>query len=93
MALGITCDSPPTGFIGVTYSHAFPATEGTQPYTFAIIAGALPTGLSLAPGTGIVSGTPTVKGLYEFTVQVVDAVDAEAQVDCSPCGKNAQSRS
>jgi len=36
--------------------------------TFAISAGSLPPGLSLDPGTGAISGTPTTLGTYVFTV-------------------------
>lgn len=44
------------------------------PYTFAIVAGSLPPGLTFTQGTNqaIISGTPTVAGNYTFTVQVTD---------------------
>ncbi len=61
--LAIACDSPPDAVNGVPYSHAFPASGGTEPYTFAIILGALPPGLTLNAETGVVSGTPDVPGL------------------------------
>ncbi len=35
------------------------ATGGTPPFTWAVTVGALPTGLSLASTTGVISGTPT----------------------------------
>ncbi len=73
MALAITCASPPTAVVGVPYSHGFPATGGTPPYTFAITAGSLPTGLTLDPATGIVSGTPTDAGVSGFTIRVTDS--------------------
>jgi hypothetical protein len=79
----IECDNPPDGRVGQAYSHAFPATGGIEPYAFAIIAGALPDGLTLAPNTGIVSGIPTVAGTFDFTVQVTDADDNTADVECS----------
>ncbi len=82
-ALEITCDSPPDGVIGVPYSHFFPATGGTPPYTFAISSGALPDGLTIIAGTGEVSGDPTLAGIFAFTVQVTDSVAAVATVDCS----------
>lgn len=83
MPLEISCNNPPTGFVGVPYTHTFPATGGTEPYTFSITFGSLPDGLTLGAGTGIVSGTPTTKGESDFTVQVVDAIDADAQAECS----------
>ena len=71
--LGIACGNPPGGTSGTPYSHAFPASSGTPPYTFAITAGSLPPGLTLDPATGIVSGTPTVPGTFPFTIQVTDS--------------------
>ncbi len=81
--LSISCDNPPAGFVGVAYSHTIPASGGTEPYTFAITGGALPPGLSLNAGTGIISGTPTTKGVYTFTVSVADEEDATVSVECS----------
>jgi hypothetical protein len=83
VALTITCGDPPEGNVGIAYSHTFPATSGTAPYTFAISAGSLPTGLTLDEDTGIVSGTPTTKQTAEFTIEVTDAVDASTSADCS----------
>ncbi len=81
--LTIVCDSPPGGFVGVAYSHVFPASGGTAPYTFAIISGSLPTGLTLNASTGTASGTPTAAGTFPFTIQVTDAAADTATADCS----------
>jgi len=53
------------------------ASNGQSPYTWSIVGGALPSGLTLSPG-GIISGTPTSTGLSFFTVQVTDATSANA---------------
>jgi len=63
----------PTPAIGVAYSQTVSGTGGTAPYTFAVTAGSLPTGLSLNSSTGVVSGTPTAGGAYAFTVKATDA--------------------
>ncbi|MFN7973128.1 MAG: Ig domain-containing protein [Acidobacteriota bacterium] len=54
------------------YSALISASGGTAPYTFAVTAGALPPGLALAAG-GLLSGTPTTQGTYNFTVTGSDA--------------------
>lgn len=48
----------PNGTAGAAYSQTMTGSGGTAPYSFAITAGALPTGLSLS-SAGILSGTPT----------------------------------
>lgn len=81
--LSIDCDNPPSGQVGVPYTHTFPATGGTPPYTFEISAGSFPDGLSLDTTTGVASGTPTLAGIFLFTVQVTDSDFTTASVDCS----------
>lgn len=49
------------------------ATSGCAAPSFSISAGSLPPGLSLASGTGIISGVGTNAGAYPFTVSVADA--------------------
>jgi hypothetical protein len=48
------------------------ATGGTPAYTWSITSGPLPAGLTLAATTGIISGTPTASGTYNFTATVSD---------------------
>jgi hypothetical protein len=71
-SLGLGCASPPDGVVGVEYLHRFPVSGGIPPYTFAIISGSLPPGLTLDSLRGEVSGTPTLAGDFEFTIQVSD---------------------
>ena len=49
-------------------------TGGTQPYSFALKRGqTLPTGLTLDPSTGVISGTPRGPSSTEIQVQVRDS--------------------
>jgi uncharacterized protein YhjY with autotransporter beta-barrel domain len=61
----------PNPTVGVAYSQTVTAAGGTAPYTFAVTAGALPAGMSLAGG-GALSGTPTAAGTFNFTVTATD---------------------
>ena len=65
--------APPSGQAAVAYSDTLSVTGGTGPYTWAVSSGSLPSGLTLTPSTGVLSGTPTAAGLYTFTVKVTDA--------------------
>ncbi len=75
-AVAIATASPiPDGVNGNLYTTTFTATGGTTPYTWTVTGGTLPAGLtpaSLAPTTGVLSGTPTATGTYHFTVTVTD---------------------
>lgn len=72
--LGLT---PPAGTLSATYGTAFSqqytASGGTAPYAYTISAGALPAGITLDSGTGLLSGTPTVTGLFTFSVRTTDS--------------------
>lgn len=63
----------PPGVVGTPYSQSVAATGGTAPYTFAVVSGALPTGLSLNTATGLISGVPLQPGLFSFTIRATDA--------------------
>ena len=58
--------------VNVSYSKALTATGRTAPYTWAVSAGALPSGLSLATG-GQLTGVPTATGSSTFTVEATDS--------------------
>lgn len=70
----ITTPSPalPEGGSGSPYTQTFTATGGIPPYTWSST-GTLPPGLTLGKG-GLLTGTPTVGGTYNLTVQATDAL-------------------
>ena len=76
--LTITTTSLPDGVVGQSYTATLEATGGTPSYTWDIVAGALPAGLSLTLPTGEISGTPTTAETQTFTVQVTDSADPAA---------------
>jgi len=67
----ITTESLPSGTAGSAYSATLAAT-GTQPLAWTASAGTLPPGLSLAAGSGEISGTPTAAGTFRFTAMISD---------------------
>ena len=70
--LSITTASLPNARRNKNYNRTLTATGGTTPYRWAIVAGSLPSGLSLNSSTGVISGRATTLGPYSFTVQVSD---------------------
>lgn len=56
----------------VAYSQTFTAGGGVAPYSYTVSSGALPAGLSLSTA-GVLTGTPTATGSFNFTVQALDS--------------------
>ncbi|HMV47746.1 MAG TPA: putative Ig domain-containing protein, partial [Blastocatellia bacterium] len=63
--------SLPAGKAGEVYNQTLTATGGASPYNFTITAGALPNGMALTTA-GILAGTPTAFGTFNFTVQTTE---------------------
>lgn len=70
--LTITPTSLTGGTAGVAYSQTLTQTGALGAPSYAVTAGALPAGMSLSLA-GVLSGTPTVTGTFNFTVTVADA--------------------
>src|ERR1700719_2662886 len=59
----------PSTAVGSAYSATLTVTGGTAPFSFSVVSGTLTSGLSLSSTTGVISGTPTASGQFNFTVQ------------------------
>ncbi len=71
--LAITQASVPSGTTGQAYAQSLSGTGGQGSYTFVVVAGALPAGVSLT-SAGLLSGTPTAAGTFNFTLALSDGI-------------------
>ena len=78
----ITPTTLPAANVGSAYSQTLTASGGQAPYTFAVISGTLPVGLTLS-STGAITGTPTLPGSASFTVQATDSTKVTGQAALS----------
>ncbi|WP_047698864.1 putative Ig domain-containing protein [Xanthomonas vasicola] len=70
--IAVAPSAVPTATRGTAYSQTLSASGGMAAYSYAITSGALPAGITLA-SNGTLSGTATVEGTFNFTVQATDA--------------------
>jgi hypothetical protein len=73
----------PAGTAGSAYSATLTATGGTTPYSWKIVGGSLPQGLSLDKSTGVISGTTALAGTFSFTASVTDSTSTAASAALS----------
>ncbi|MHA2644844.1 MAG: putative Ig domain-containing protein, partial [bacterium JZ-2024 1] len=64
----------PPATAGVPYYFQLTASGGKPPYTWGAASGTLPPGLSLS-SSGLISGTPTVSGIFKLNVTVTDSAN------------------
>jgi hypothetical protein len=76
--LTVTTTSLPDAAQSSPYSVTLAASGGTPPYRWSLAAGTLPAGLGLSTG-GVISGTPTTRGAFGFTVGVTDGTRSATQ--------------
>ena len=70
--LQLTTATLPSGTVGTSYSATLSATGGTAPYTWSVVSGSLPAGLTLS-ASGSISGNPSSAGQSTFTLQAKDS--------------------
>jgi len=66
----------PSGTSNTVYRAAISAVGGQSPYTWSLTQGQLPDGLGLSTASltnCVISGTPTNRGTYYFTIQMIDS--------------------
>src|SRR5690606_4872867 len=71
----LTSSPLPGATIGSTYEVAFAASGGNSPYRFQLSAGELPPGLILDEAAGVLRGTPTQTGDFNFVIGVMDTLE------------------
>lgn len=71
-AITVSPATLPTLTAGTPFSQSLTSSGGTSPYTYVLESGPLPVGLSLT-GAGVLSGTPTQRGGYSFSVRSTDS--------------------
>ena len=84
----LTIAPPPAADLNTAYSYALNAnTAGAlTPYTYVLLSGSLPPGLSLSGG--VISGTPTAAGTYSFVLHAVDSSPNIPGVSPGPYASN-----
>jgi hypothetical protein len=86
-AVSITTTALNNGTVGSEYSEGLSATGGTAPLSWNVTSGNLPDGLALNSSTGMITGTPTMSEIANFTVVVVDGTGAaDSQGHHNVCG-------
>jgi hypothetical protein len=70
--LAFPSNALPSAVSGVLFSNQFLATGGVPTYYWEIVTGVLPPGLTLDSFTGVLSGTPTTNGTFNFNLRVRD---------------------
>ena len=68
------------GYCGETYLQSLTASNGTPPYSWGLIDGALPRGLVLRP-SGEIAGEPLQEDTFPITVRLTDSVGNVASRD------------
>lgn len=63
----------PPAFLGTPYDTVLAASGGTAPYTYSIVSGSLPPGISMS-SAGVFSGMPTTTGAVSIALRATDSL-------------------
>lgn len=77
--LRIKTESLKAGAVGKGYTATIKASRGKKPFTWSLVSGSLPGGLSIDFATGKITGIPTVTGSVNLTFQVSDTLGGQTQ--------------
>jgi N-acetylglucosamine-6-sulfatase len=66
----------PGAVLGRAYSYRMRPWGGEAPLEWEVGSGKLPPGLSISRATGVISGTPTLRGTFQFQIRVTDSAMA-----------------
>jgi putative Ig domain-containing protein/malectin (di-glucose binding ER protein)/ASPM-SPD-2-Hydin domain-containing protein/Ig-like domain-containing protein len=83
-SLQITTSLLPNAQAGIQFQAPLNAIGGAQPYHWSIGSGTLPSGLSLNAVTGLLSGTTSLGGQFDISVQVSDSSSPSVQTAMKP---------
>lgn len=72
----ITSGTTAGGFVGFPFSYAIVATNSPSNFS---VTGSLPPGITLNSSSGLLSGTPSVEGVYSVTINATNSVGTDSQ--------------
>ena len=73
--------------VGQGYSQTNVASGGMPAYVYTMTGGSLPAGTTLSSSTGLVSGMPTTKGAFSYTIEAADSGDTTLKVAHAMAGE------
>jgi hypothetical protein len=82
-ALSASATTPHVGEVGIRYSGKVSVGGGIAPFSWNVVGGALPGGLTLDPASGAIRGVPTAGGSFSAQLGVRDAGGQAASVAVS----------
>ncbi|MGK5068778.1 IPT/TIG domain-containing protein [Janthinobacterium sp. RT4P48] len=80
--LSITPTTLAAGGLSTPYSQQMSTANGTAPFTYVVESGSLPPGITLS-GSGLLAGTPTVLGNYNFVIKSTDVTGGNGPYNTS----------